>query len=143
MTSSQPVATPQALNFTPDNKHAYAFSGDVIVTNGAGQVTMLEFQTNSEYIVAEFSFGTGDTTFSAAKNIGYQINYNDTLIFSQLSITDGDGTLNYDGACFPQKMIIPPFTSVKVTGFTTDTDNIDCFCMFSGQAIGMTETGYQ
>jgi len=143
MTSSQPVTTPNALNFTPDNQHCYALSGDIGVTNSAGQVSMLEFTTNSEYVVGEFSFGTGDSQFSGAKNIGYQINFNDVIIFSQLSISDGDGTLNYDGSCFLQKLIIPPFTSVKITGFTTDTDTINCFSMFNGKAFGMTDTGYQ
>ncbi len=143
MTSSQPVATPNALHFTPDNKHCYAYSGEVQVTNSAGQRTMLEFITNSEYIVGRFSFGNADADFSGAKDIGYQINFNDVLIFAQVSASDSDGTMIYDGACFLQDIIIPPFTTVKITGFTTDTDNIGSFAMFSGKAFGMTDTGYQ
>jgi len=55
LTSSQPITTPNAINFTPDNKHAYAYSGIVGVTNI--EVALLEFETNSEYIIARFGLG--------------------------------------------------------------------------------------
>ncbi len=50
MTSSQPVVTPNALNFTPDNKHCYAYSGDIPASTSPTQV--LEFNTNTEYVMA-------------------------------------------------------------------------------------------
>ena len=130
------TVTSNALQFTNDNKHAYAYSGLIVVSQALGNVTMFEGNTNTEYIKATISFGTADATFSGAKNIGYKISFNNILVFSQLSISDGDGTLNYDGACFPQSLIIPPFTTIKIETFTSDTDTIETFAMLNGK-VGM------
>jgi len=63
VTSSQPVTTPNALNFTPDNKNAYAYSGALTITTGS-YATGLEFSTNSEYILAKFQITSLDSTGS-------------------------------------------------------------------------------
>jgi len=136
--SGETVTSRNSLQFTNDNKNAYAYSGLTVVSQSLGDVTMFEGSTNSEYIKATVSFGTADATFSGAKNIGYKISFNDTLVFSQLSISDGDGTLNYDGACFPQTLIIPPFTTIKIETFTSDADTIETFAMINGK-VGMPQ----
>ena len=113
MTSSQPVVTPNALNFTPDNKHAYIYSGKVVVTNSLK--TLLEFSTNSEYLV---------TTVS--------MNFDTSL----------GGSNNYDFSM--RKIIIPPFTDVLITAINLNADaNHDCYASVTGSAYGMTETGFQ
>ena len=48
------TVTGLGLQFTDDNKHAYAYSGDVVVS--ASNTTMLEFSTNSEYLEAMFEY---------------------------------------------------------------------------------------
>jgi len=142
MTSSQPVVTPNALNFTPDNKRCYAYSGAVVIDNDP-DVAMLQFKTNSEYIVAQISFGTRDTNLSPNVHIGYEINFNSKVVFTTFSLSDGDGTLIFDGASFPQTILIPPFTEVQIDAFTSDANNNNVFMMLTGEAFGMTDTGFQ
>ena len=124
------ASTGLSLNYV--GKHAYAHSGELTVTNGAN-TTMLEFTTGKEYIVSKVSFATGDADISGGKIIGYQISFNDNVIFSTLTESDSDGTMVYDGSCFPQTVLIPPFTLVKVEGFTTDTDNLKCYTILNGR----------
>ena len=135
--SGDTVTSRNALQFTNDNKHAYAYSGVVIIDNDP-DVTMLEFNTNSEYIVATLSFGTRDTNFSPNKNIGYAIYFNNINVFNTFSNSDGDGTLIFDGACFPQTILIPPFTVVRIDGFTSDPNNNEMFLMLNGK-VGMPQ----
>jgi len=116
---------------TTIGSHCYAYSGEIIVTNGANS-TMLEFTTGKHYIVSKFNFGTGDSQISGSQNIGYQISFNGNIIFSQFSESDSDGTLIYDGASLPVEILIPPLTAVTIEGFTSDTDNLKCFSMLQG-----------
>jgi len=94
---------------------------------------MLKFTTHNSYIVANFSFGTGDTDYSPNQSIGYYINFNGITVFKQFSISDSDGTLIYTGSVFPQTIILPPVTDIELFGFTSDPNNVDCFAMLTGQ----------
>jgi hypothetical protein len=140
MTSSQPVVTPNALNFTPDNKHCYAYSGTYNASTD--QQTVLEFNTNSEYInaiwnltqfVREDSVGSTESTVAT-------ISFNDSIVYQVMvgsSAIDSPTSQNVE-------MIIPPFTTVKVTlrsGTTAATRQATV--LMRGTAYGMTETGYQ
>jgi len=122
-----------SLNYAAD--WVYAYSGVVLIDNDPAQ-TMLDFTSGSGLIVASFSFGTGDSAFSAAQSIGYTLKFNNITIFEQFSTSDTDGTLSYDGAVFPQQIIIPPRTQVELLGFTTDPNNISCYAMLSGRVYG-------
>ena len=133
------MAKKQIATFLGPNKglstvgnHCYAYSGAILVTDGANS-TMLEFTTGKQYIVATFNFGTGDSQISGSKDIGYQISFNGNIIFSQFSESDSDGTLIYDGASFPVQILIPPLTAVKIEGYTSDTDNLECFGKITGR----------
>lgn len=93
-----------SLQFSPDNKRAYAFSGLVGVTNA--KATVLEFDTNSEYLAGKYYFinasGSGD-------DFRYEIEFNDIVIV---------GAYRDSGNAEPQfrgKIIVPPFTNVKFT----------------------------
>jgi hypothetical protein len=139
MTSSQPVTTPNALNFTPDNKHAYAYSGSKTVT--ATPSDLLQFQTNSEYIVGEFK--PQQAVASATGNdILVNIYFNDILIVGY--VMGKNAFTEYDpSATTETKLIVPPFTDVRV-----EMDNLsggsDTMCVtFTGRAYGMTDVGYQ
>lgn len=136
MTSSQPVVTPNAINFTPDNKEAYAFSGIIAVTNSA--TTLLEFNTNSEYIKGTIQVLQGTTS---NEDFQYDVYFNDVVIarWHCLQVTDKETNIPnaYD-------VTIPPFTKVTITGLNTSSaTGRNHSVTLTGKAIGMTEVGYQ
>jgi len=136
MTSSQPVVTPNALNFTPDNKHAYAFSG-VMGVIGA-EKTLLELQTNSEYLVSELQILQGTTSNEDFK---YKVYYNNVVVAQWHCLQVTDKAINIPNAYF---LTIPPFTLVKVTAENTSSGTSrDHSATLTGKAYGTIETGYQ
>jgi len=136
VTSSQPVATPNAINFTPDNKHAYAYSGSLLNGSGAGAADqqLLLFQTNSEYLRSKFQF---TTTQSSGHDFYVDIFFNDVLIV-QLKEDSSD----VEGFPILIRLIVPPFTSVKVMVGQNSTGYYNQ-CNVVAEVYGMTETGYQ
>ena len=135
MTNAYPTVTPNALNFTPDNKRCYAYSGEVSVDNT--EYTMLEFQTNSEYINGEVMIGS-----KAGENEDYEfkIYFNDVIVFSTLFGNQGHVNIGP----WPIPIIIPPFTAVKMSlDNIADTDSRVWTVGLTGEAYGLTETGYQ
>jgi hypothetical protein len=115
MTSSQPVVTPNAINFTPDNKHAYAYSGNKAIINA--EQTMIEGQTNSEYIRAKISIsnfsGSGD-------DIRYYVYFNDVQVYGGYY----NSTSNNDGgrvSIMDKSIVINANESItQTTGKTTE-----------------------
>jgi len=138
MTSSQPVVTPNALNFTPDNLHCYTYSGLRNSGDSSAQVTFLNFKTQSEYIVGKFQFFYATDTVQGSDMI-YRIKLNDQIISQYLDIEDirmaGDPHQ-------PIRVIIPPFTEVTVT-IASIAGAQQQSVIFTGKAIGMIETDYQ
>jgi len=132
MTSSQPVATPNALNFTPDNKHCYAYSGIFSVADT--ETTLIQFNTQSEYIVASIIFNSQTNE----KNFSHKIYFNDVVVQEFLSLHSG-GRKNND-----LEMIIPPFTDVKLTSDNVqDGSAKNQIVSLIGKAYGMSDVGYQ
>jgi len=134
MTSSQPVVTPNALNFTPDNLHCYAASGAIPADSG-NETDCLNFTTNSEYIVAKVEFSH---TVLAGYEIGMLLYFNGELVLKVA--TDGVPPFN---PTHTYHIIIPPFTLFRGTWFSRDTNTADGFLFLTGKAYGMTETGFQ
>jgi len=139
VTSSKPVTNPNAINFTPDNKHAYAYSGRY----GANTtpVTALDFKTQSEYIVGQFyiSVALNDGAPSSSTTMS-QIKFN--------GITISNLWAGYGGADAESlslvNLIIPPFTEVTGSLYSDENQSDRYMTMtFTGKAYGMTETGYQ
>jgi len=139
MTSSQPVVTRNAINFTPDNKRCYAYSGSVSATNV--EAILLEFNTNSEFIIADIQFNSMN---ELAQECGYQIYLNNLVIMNYL---DGNRADPYHSpkSNNMQKILIPPFTIFKSTAKNlTDTASLTKqTCTLVGDVYGMTDTGYQ
>ena len=135
MTSSQPVTTPQALNFTPDNKRAYAYSGSTNVDNN--ETDVLTFSTNSEYIDGHFKpiyFST-----SSSDDASFIVKFNDVSVFI-CTVNSATSDTPYQDV----RLIIPPFTDVSISAYNrTDTSTIAVGCSITGLAFGMIETGYQ
>jgi len=139
MTSSLPVTTPNALLFTPDNKRCYAYSG---VQDYGGvqhqEYTVNEFDTNSEYINAKFQWGFSEYQSDDSISI---IKFNDVIVHENY-FNDTRMAFNYGMA--PVRLIIPPFTNVKVIFINKATANAyEVTACMIGDCYGMTETGYQ
>jgi len=135
MTSSQPVVTQNAINFTPDNKRCYAYSGEVSVANV--ELFLLDFQTNSEYIHGEVMLGS-----KAGENedFEFKIYFNDVIVFSTLFGNQG----HVNTGSWPIPIIIPPFTAVKMSlDNLVDTDLRVWTVGLTGEAVGMIKTEYQ
>ena len=132
MTSSQPVATPNALNFTPDNKHCYAYSG--VVTLSTSYQTLLEFTTQSEYVKAILQL-MADLDDLSTSWLDYELKFNDVIVaHAQMERN------NFDWE--PLDIIIPPFTEVKFNAKVQATTP-KATAVLIGEAFGMTDVGYQ
>jgi hypothetical protein len=123
----------KTLNYI--GNHAYANSGPVIITNGA-DATLLEFTMGNSYILANFAFGLAGGNVSNAKLFSYKISINGELVLENVSMTDSDGTLIFDGAALPQTLLFPSFATIKIEGSTTDADPITCFGVIAGKLYG-------
>jgi len=139
MTSSQPVTTPNAINFTPDNLHCYGYSG--VVNCADSEINLIQFDTNSEYIVGTWfaHFNQPSADGLASEDFRFILYMNDIQI-AAIETSDSQGSSRNT----IRDIIIPPFTTVKITarnytGSTTEPVGV----VFTGQAIGMTETGFQ
>lgn len=138
MTSSQPIVTRNAINFTPDNKRCYAFSGSISANDN--ETTLLEFQTNSEYIVAKIQFNSMN---ELAQECGYRIYLNDQVVTNFLA---GNNAPDYSAKPYnTTTIVIPPFTAFKATAQNLD-DSVALTkqtCTLAGDVVGMVEVGYQ
>jgi len=138
VTSSQPVATPNAINYTPDNLHAYAFSGVVASAGSQSSATTrtLLFETLSGYLKIRLTFS--NTNISTTANEYYLVKFNDQIVYKAEN-EHGLDTVTNPTVIY---MIIPPFTKVE-TLVGTSADGYDFTTIISGKAYGMTETGFQ
>jgi len=96
------------LQFTPDNKYAFITSGEQSTPATTDPVTLLEFDTQSYYLVAKALFSYSDGFDS--DNMQHSILFNDFNIFTYMvtgatTYTEPDNTV---------PLIIPPFTNVKM-----------------------------
>jgi hypothetical protein len=119
------------LQFSPDNKYAYAYSGGVNV--GAGTTdTLLEFKNTSEYIIASFQFTVHAK--NASDNSTFILSLNDVVLFySEKEDTESAGMDS------PLELIIPPFSTIKITGAMTGAAGIDHGVIMTGKVNGAIE----
>ena len=100
------TVTSNALQFTNDNKHAYAYSG--LIDAGATEDTLLLFNTQSEYVKAFFQFCYIDD--QVTDDFQFKIYFNNTVVAGSYVASASD---SLQKGWF--KLIIPPFTIVKGT----------------------------
>jgi len=137
MTSSQPVVTQNAINFTPDNKRAYAMSGSFSFTDSVAYG--LDFVTNTEYLVATVYFGYHSPS---SNNIESRILFNDIIVFQAESNNSYTG--DFQNGFAHIKILIPPFTHVQMGAINvSESDARTCTIVLSADAFGMTKTEYQ
>ena len=99
------------LQFTPDNKHAYYFSG-MIAGAASGTVKSLgTFSTNSEFIVGTIqALGPVESTSNNGGRTVLYIYYNDELVLTLLNDFDTGNMMQSSMA----NIVIPPFTNVEI-----------------------------
>ena len=100
------TVTGLGLQFTNENKKAYGYSGVIAVNNN--EASLLLFQTNSEYLDAEISMFNGS---GSGDDFLYKIYFNNIVVVDTYA-----NSSNVEPTYFnPIRIIIPPFTTVKVT----------------------------
>jgi hypothetical protein len=111
--SSETVVSINALQFTNDNKFAYAYSG----INGvnATEETLIEFNTNSEYLDAKVLFYNES---GSADDFRYKVKFNNVVVVSAYANSSNVSPSYFN----PIEVIIPPFTNVKLTADNTSAD---------------------
>ena len=121
-----------SLQYTPDNKYAYAFSGKV-ERSATGTDDLLEFETGSEYLISNIQVCFG----GARINDDFQAN----ILFNDITVAEETYNNNYEMAS-PQyfKMIIPPFTTVKIqVEKQTGTSALESFAFVRAKVKGAIE----
>ena len=119
--SSQSIAGVNVAQFTNDNQKFYAFSGDVISSSSAA--TLLEFNTNTEYIDAIFKLNITDQTVSGV-NYFFTIKYNDVVVYKEFYTNPYAGRQPADSDNV--HMIIPPFTTVLIESGSSSGEKTYC-----------------
>ena len=118
------------LQFTPDNKYCWAYSGPVSTTD-SGSSSLLDFTTNSEYIVGTFTPYHGAAT---TQNMQF------TLKFNGLEIAQVSSREAYDFArANPIHIIIPPFTNVSVEALGLESGTNNTMAVIVGKVKGAVE----
>lgn len=135
MTDAHPIVTQNALNFTPDNKRCYAFSGSIVPDGGSSADTRaILFTTQSYY--AEVIINWTCLSTSATVDQFVQFLMNDVIIFNARAEDDETAT-----AQSPIELIIPPFTKFEIKVGDNATNPFTVILM--GNVYGTIETGYQ
>ena len=109
------TVTGLGLQFTDDNKHCWGYSG--LTAAGAVQdtdYTLLEFTTNSEYILAQINFYYGDGAIF--NDFRYKVKFNSVEIISY-EVKSGQEPAQNNEA---KPLIIPPHTIVQLTAANTE-----------------------
>ena len=125
-----------SLQFTPDNKHAYAYSGTIPAS--ATAQTILTFTTGSEYIVGLLN-AMPVTNFTAVDGAEttFQLSINDKVIAIQMFHNNASDT---GGNFWELHVVLPPFATFKLemdsaTGTTTYLGT----AIFTGEVKGAIE----
>jgi len=124
------------LQFTPDNKQCYAYSGIVSPTSSTN-ATGLDFTTNSEFIKGRIYFSIDNDDLSSGEQIGWKILLDNTQI--TMSRVEASASDIVESALAPYfDVIIPPFTNFKAEAFTNGSA-VNTTFVFTGTVHGAIE----
>ena len=123
------TVTGEALQFTNDNKHAYAYSG--IVSANGSNTTALDFNTNSEYLISTFYY-TADADALGANYLKFTLKFNNIEIMNIRERRDLGQITD-----LPFTIIIPPFTRVEAI-FPNNGTAADLSFIFTAK-VGMPQ----
>ena len=117
-----------SLQFTPDNKFAYAMTGAVSV--GGALQTVLDFTTESYYLVAKYLpiYFTNNS-----EDFLFEVYFNDVLILGNVVDDQDNQIFNWN------PLIIPPFTNVKVKITSLNTTSRNVGCLITAEVYGAIE----
>ena len=124
---ANPAGTGSVLNYV--GHHVYAYSGTFEASTTAQ--TMMEFTTGSQYIVGHITTN-GAIQFSSTGGLksAFQISMNSEVI----AITQVDNQTVHSPGPPTLKLVIPPFTKIKVE-VDSDDNNASVFstALFTGR----------
>jgi len=106
------AATGLGIRYIGDFAYAYATMTDV----SDSETTLIESTTGSGIIVGQCQFGYGEQT---GEDFRYLIYFNDQIIMNQVVSGTTDTPI---GPMF-YKLVIPPFTKVKMTAENLSSSN--------------------
>jgi len=123
------TVTGNGLQFTDDNKHAYAYSGEIGV--GSSTITLSLLQTNSEYLNATLQIMNGTTSNEDFKYVVY---FNDVVVAQWHFLYAA--TINQS---MPNvlNLIVPPFTTIKITANNLDSATLRNHTVVFNAKVGM------
>jgi len=104
------------------NGFCYAYSGQEDLAS-SGALIMLDFNTGSYMIRATVQSGHDTTQMSGSQTLQTTIKFNGVIVYDHLTLFSSADTQTTDLGS-PIELIIPPFTEVIVSGFTSDTGPI-------------------
>jgi len=108
--------------------HCYAYSGITAVDNN--ETSLLSFSTGSEYIKSKIQITNASDT---ALDSRYKIYLNEQIIYQYGTDVSGEYGSEEDPDP-PIHVIVPPFTSVKITGMNSEsTASINHVAIFTGR----------
>jgi len=123
-----------SLQFTPDNKWCYAYSG---LTSVSGSLTtMLDIQTNSEYIVVTIELN-GNRAGIGQAQIQFKILLNGVTIM--FNIWDQSTINQYSDDLTVTRLLIPPHTSALVQVAQSSGTNRNMEITLTGEVYGAIE----
>ena len=135
------------LQFTPDNKYAFAYSGEFTGASGTAPTTRLEFQTGSYYLVGKIrsagmtDLGSPSTGMVLATRVYFNNKNAPTADASKVILTfKTDGASEDMPYADEASIIIPPFTLVSiVTDMDVSDASKDGSISFTGKVLGSIE----
>ena len=116
---------------------AYAITGGIDLVQDE-LTTMLDFTTDVGVLVGKLQSGRNVKTSAEHEHFVY---FNDLLIW--YSKMDNGKNPNQAPSSTPLILIIPPFTHVEWKVTSTDAETSTFTGIFTAEAIGMTDTGFQ
>jgi len=112
------------------NGFCYAYSGQENMAS-SGAIVMLQFNTGAYMIRGQLQSGHDTTQMSGSQTLSTEVKFNGIIVYDHLTLFSAADTQTADLGS-PVGFIIPPFTEVIVTGFTSDTGPIPTTYQFIG-----------
>jgi len=121
-----------SLQFTPDNKFAYAYSGTVSFNGDETNIVVIK--SESFYLVGKFQLGVNNYD---GDDLDVGIKFNDQqILLNRSAVTGTNGLVNG----VEWDIVVPPFTEVALTAENkTDTTSYDAYGIFVGKVYGAIE----
>jgi len=134
VTSSQPIVTQNAINFTPDNLRCYAYSGGLTIAD-TNTHTALSFITGTYYCAVDFLFWRRSWE---SNDVAFYVEFNGQQVLAWI------GGSNPPGGSEKKPIIIPPFTEVIVYIDKQEHSSSSVVGVnMTGKVFGTIKTEYQ